>query len=102
MARIFPPGAREFEDRLAVSPGLSCEQAKREVSKITSSASLYYRRGVGRDIKFTKDAYIAVTFRNVTLAMLEAWGIPRALLFRRRSRLSLSLELRHLWRWVID
>ncbi|MEY2607286.1 MAG: aldehyde dehydrogenase [Verrucomicrobiota bacterium] len=60
----------EFGDRLAVSPGHSREQAKREVSK--SIERLFYYAAWAD--KYEGRVH-AVPFRNVTLAMPEAWGI---------------------------
>jgi aldehyde dehydrogenase (NAD+) len=62
--------AREFENRLAVSPGHSREQAKREVSQ--SVERLFYYAAWAD--KYEGRVH-AVPFRNVTLAMPEAWGI---------------------------
>jgi aldehyde dehydrogenase (NAD+) len=70
LAENLSARAREFENRLAVSPGLSREQAKREVSK--SVERLFYYAAWAD--KYEGRVH-AVPFRNVTLAMPEAWGI---------------------------
>jgi aldehyde dehydrogenase (NAD+) len=62
--------AREFENRLAASPGHSPEQARREVSK--SVERLFYYAAWAD--KYEGRVH-AVPFRNVTLAMPEAWGV---------------------------
>jgi aldehyde dehydrogenase (NAD+) len=62
--------AREFENRLAASPGHSPEQARREVSK--SVERLFYYAAWAD--KYEGRVH-AVPFRNVTLAMPEVWGI---------------------------
>jgi aldehyde dehydrogenase (NAD+) len=70
LAENLSARAREFENRLAVSPGHSPEQAKREVSK--SVERLFYYAAWAD--KYEGRVH-AVPFRNVTLAMPEAWGI---------------------------
>ena len=62
--------AREFEDRLAVSPEHSREQAEREVTK--SIERLFYYAAWAD--KYDGQVH-AVPFRNVTLAMPEPWGV---------------------------
>jgi aldehyde dehydrogenase (NAD+) len=70
LAENLSARAREFENRLAVSPGHSHEEAKREVSK--SIERLFYYAAWAD--KYEGRVH-AVPFRNVTLAMPEAWGI---------------------------
>jgi aldehyde dehydrogenase (NAD+) len=70
LAENLSARAREFENRLAVSPGYSHAQAKREVSK--SVERLFYYAAWAD--KYEGRVH-AVPCRNVTLAMLEAWGI---------------------------
>ncbi|MGA8478664.1 MAG: aldehyde dehydrogenase family protein [Chthoniobacterales bacterium] len=62
--------AREFENRLAVSPGHSRGQAEREVSK--SIERLFYYAAWAD--KYDGRVH-AVPFRNITLAMPEPWGV---------------------------
>ncbi|HEY4781905.1 MAG TPA: aldehyde dehydrogenase family protein [Chthoniobacterales bacterium] len=70
LAENLSARAWEFENRLAVSPGHSHEEAKREVSK--SIERLFYYAAWAD--KYEGRVH-AVPFRNVTLAMPEAWGI---------------------------
>ncbi|HZC36710.1 MAG TPA: aldehyde dehydrogenase family protein, partial [Chthoniobacterales bacterium] len=62
--------AREFEERLAVSPGHSRDLAEREVTK-TIERLFYYAAWAD---KYEGQVH-PVSFRNVTLAMPEPWGV---------------------------
>jgi aldehyde dehydrogenase (NAD+) len=70
LAENLSTRAREFENRLALSPGHSREQAVREVSKSVERL-FYYAAWADK-----YDGYIhAVPFRNITLALPEPWGV---------------------------
>ena len=62
--------AGHFEERLAISPGLSHELAEREVTK--SIERLFYYAAWAD--KYDGQVH-PVPFRNVTLAMPEPWGV---------------------------
>jgi aldehyde dehydrogenase (NAD+) len=70
LAENLATRAREFENRLAVSPGHTHEQAEREVSK--SVERLFYYAAWAD--KYDGRVHV-VPFRNVTLAMPEPWGV---------------------------
>jgi aldehyde dehydrogenase (NAD+) len=70
LAENLATRAREFENRLAVSPGHTHEQAEREVSK--SVERLFYYAAWAD--KYDGRVHV-VPFRNVTLAMPEPWSV---------------------------
>jgi aldehyde dehydrogenase (NAD+) len=70
LAENLATRAREFENRLAISPDHSPDQAEREVSKSVERL-FYYAAWADK-----YDGHVhAVPFRNITLAMPEPWGV---------------------------
>jgi aldehyde dehydrogenase (NAD+) len=70
LAENLATRAREFENRLAISPGHGPDQAEREVSK--SVERLFYYAAWAD--KYDGQVH-SVPFRNITLAIPEPWGV---------------------------
>jgi aldehyde dehydrogenase (NAD+) len=70
LAENLATRAREFENRLAISPGHGPDQAEREVSK--SVERLFYYAAWAD--KYDGQVH-SVPFRNITLVIPEPWGV---------------------------